>query len=102
MKYRATRAIGTKGRFVEILRGIAVDAAGRIFAVGDSKVVVLEPEGEVLREWPTDRPGHCVALDGDGRVWVGQAHQVEIFDEKGTLLDTWKDPERPRTTDLDG
>jgi sugar lactone lactonase YvrE len=36
----------------------------------------------------------CVAVDVDGRVWVGEDGRVEIFDSQGKLLDTWIDPDR--------
>lgn len=92
--YRRSGSIGVGKRLEGELRGIAVGSGDRIFAVGDSRVLVLGSDGELLREWPSSLPGHCVAQDGDGRVWVGQFQQVELFDERGELLDTWKDPER--------
>ena len=94
MEYRRSESISGSGRFNEQLRGIAVGPGDRLFAVGDSRVVVLDSAGKLLREWPTSLPGYCVELDPDGRVWVGQFEQVEIFDEQGKLLDTFKDPER--------
>jgi len=80
-------------RFSEALRGIAVDAAGRIHAVGDSTVKVFSTNGDLLRRWPTSRPGHAVAVSPDGRVWVGQSQQVEIYDAQGTSIDTWRIPD---------
>jgi len=94
MKYRRSGSIRGGGQFKKELRGIAVGSGDRIIAVGDSSVVVLDTAGEMLREWPSSLPGYCVAADADGRIWVGQFQQVEIFNEKGKLLDTWKDPDR--------
>jgi len=94
VEYRRSENISGSGRFNEQLRGIAVGPGDRLFAVGDSRVVVFDSAGGLLREWSTSLPGYCVALGPDGRVWVGQFEQVEIFDEQGKLLDTFKDPER--------
>jgi sugar lactone lactonase YvrE len=80
-------------QFNEALRGIAVDGAGRVYAVGDSAVKVFTAEGDLQRRWPTGRPGHSVAVDGAGRVWVGQSQQVEIYEADGTLADTWRIPD---------
>jgi sugar lactone lactonase YvrE len=98
MKFNPGRRIAGKGlephQFQEELRGVALDSDGLIYAVGDSSVKVFSTDGELVRQWKTGQPGFCVAVDGTGRVWVGQWKQVEIFDAKGRLADTWQDPER--------
>lgn len=97
LEFRPAHRIGGKGsaphQFHEALRGIAVDH-GRVFAVGDSTVKVFDRGGELLAAWTTGRPGYSIAVDGDGRVWVGQSRQVEIYDARGERIDTWHDPDR--------
>ena len=97
LDFQAIRSIGGRGganhQFSEALRGIAVDADDFIYAVGDSTVKVFDPEGELLRQWATDRPGFSVAVDGRGRVWVGQSQQVEICDPPPEKA-IWRDAER--------
>jgi streptogramin lyase len=97
MEYRLTRRIGGKGaapgQFREALRGVAVDG-GRVYAVGDAALKVFGPQGELVSQWATSRPGECVTVDGDGRAWVGEWKQVEIFDAKQGLVSTFRDPER--------
>ena len=46
------------------------------------------------RRWSTAKPGLSVAVAGDGRVFAGEAGQVEIFDSAGRLSGTWRDEER--------
>ncbi len=101
MDYRPTRILG-ENSFDQTLRGLAVTDAA-VYAVGDSRVVVFDFEGAILRSWATARDGYSVAVDPeDGRpggapgntVWVGQAGQIEIFDDAGRLVDTWRDAER--------
>jgi sugar lactone lactonase YvrE len=98
MKFRPKQRIGGKGsgagQFAEALRGIALGRDGLVYAVGDSSVKVFKAAGELVRRWTTARPGFSVAVQDDGRVWVGQSRQVEIFDSQGQLLDTWQDPDR--------
>jgi sugar lactone lactonase YvrE len=67
---------------------------GRVCAVGDASVKVFSTEGDLLGQWVTGLPGECVAVDGEKRIWVGQRQAVEVFDPKGGLTDTWRDPER--------
>jgi sugar lactone lactonase YvrE len=98
VEFRPAHRIGGKGpaphQFVRALRGVAIDAAGRLYAAGDSVVKVFDAEGDLIRRWTTGRPGECVAVDDPGRVWVGQRGQVEIFSPQGQLADTWRDPGR--------
>ncbi|MCK4342817.1 MAG: NHL repeat-containing protein [Phycisphaerae bacterium] len=98
LKYRKLRVIDTKGsgqdQFMEELRGLAVDAEDHLYAVGDSKVVVYSPTGEVLRSWKTERKGYSIAVAADGTVYVGQGGQVQLFDRAGKPRDTWRDEDR--------
>ena len=98
MRYRRERIIGGKGtgrgQFADALRALTIDAHDRLYAVGDSKLVVFSLEGEPLKTWPTERPGHSVAVHAGGNVYIGQPDQLQIFDADGKLLDTWRDAER--------
>ncbi len=98
MQYRQVRIISGKGtqphQFAHELRGIGIDRAGLIHAVGDGEVKVLDTMGKLHRRWTTDKPGYCVASDNDGVVFVGEAGQVERFDAAGKRLSVWQDPDR--------
>jgi sugar lactone lactonase YvrE len=98
LAYQAVSRLAGKGRgpgqFVEALRGIAVDREDRIYAAGDSTLQRFGRNGEPLGAWPTSRPGHSVAVDRAGRVWVGEYGQAEIFSAEGKLLETRRDPGR--------
>ena len=96
MELRAARRLAGRGtgpgQFARTLRGLATDASGRLYAVGDTAVKVFDAEGTVVAQWTTGQPAECVAVDREGRVWVGENAQVEVFSPEGTLLDTWRDP----------
>ena len=98
MRYRRIRVISGKGsredQFAERLRGIAVDRAGQVWAVGDLAVKAFTPKGELLRRWPTVKPGHCLAVKDDGTVLVGQSGQIESFAPVGDQSDLWRDRDR--------
>lgn len=98
MGYKKTRVISGRGlgpdRFSEALRGITVDKAGLLYAVGDSTVKVFDRAGKLLKKWRTARPGQCVTVDDDGVVYVGEAGQMEVFDDGGKLITSWRDAER--------
>lgn len=98
MGYRQIRAISGRGlgedQFREALRGIAVDAEDRVYAVGDREVKVFDDEGKLQRRWPTAKPGYCVALAPRRRVFVGEEGRIEVFDPEGKRLDMWQDADR--------
>jgi len=99
MRYRAVKTLAGKGagrdQFRTALTGLAIGPDGDLYAVGDRQVKAFDTDsGRLRRQWPTARPGRCVAVDRDGRVLVGQAGQIEIFDERGQRLDLWSDKEK--------
>ncbi len=59
MQYKQVRVISGKGsgadKFAEALRGVAVDKAGLVYAVGDGSVKVFDRTGKLLRQWRTSR-----------------------------------------------
>lgn len=81
--FRMVHSISGRGgqahQFSQALRGLAIDDQDRIYAVGDRSVKIFSAMGELLHQWPTERPGYSVAVDRRGHVWVGQDQQVEIF-----------------------
>ena len=98
VNYRQVKIISGKGtspdQFSASLNGIAIDPAGLLYAAGDSEVKVFDPEGKLLRRWPTEKPAICVAINDGGHVFVGEEGQIEQFDATGQRLDTWRDAER--------
>lgn len=102
MRYRRVRTLGdpaaaaraASATFAHELRGLSLDAAGRVYAVGDSKLVIFSTDGREIGGWDTERPGYCVSVDPDGRVFVGQPGQIQVFDRDGKLMDTWRDEQR--------
>lgn len=97
MRFRKVRVMAGQGsgpgELAESLRGLAVGAAGNVYAVGDSQVAVFSPAGELVEHWATEKPGFCVAV-ADGRVYVGQPGAVQIFEAGGKPLDAWRDAKR--------
>lgn len=101
-RYRRVRTLGgpaaasrpTPPIFTNELRGLTLDAAGRVYAVGDSKLVIFSTDGREIGGWDTERPGYSVGVDADGRVYIGQPGQIQVFDRDGKLLNTWRDEQR--------
>ena len=98
MAYALVQTIAGRGvgpdRFTAALRSLTVDKTDRLYAAGDSEVKVFGPGGTLERRWPTSSPPHSVAIAGDGRVFVGESGQVEIFDAAGQIAHTWRDAQR--------
>ncbi len=98
MQFQQVQTVGGKGagpdKFAGALRGIAVDGAGQLLAAGDSEVKLFDTAGCLRRRWATERPALSVAAAPDGRIFVGELRQIEIFDGSGKLAATWRDEQR--------
>ena len=98
MRYHKLRAVSRRGsapgEFAESLRGLALDDADRLYAVGDSKLCVFSQTGEPVANWATEQPGYSVGVAADGTVYVGEEGQIEVFDHAGKRLNVWRDIER--------
>jgi hypothetical protein len=71
---------------------------------GNSRIVKFKPDGEYMLEWGemgTDlgqfRDPHAIAIDSQGRVFVGDRmnNRIQIFDQEGNLLAVWTQFGRP-------
>lgn len=63
-----------------------------------ARILKFNSEGEFIKDWGTlgDGPGefsqpHSLAMDSQGRLFVADRgnNRIQIFDQEGTLLDTW-------------
>ncbi len=77
--------------FKDELRGIAVDARGLIYAVGDQEVKILNSKGDLEAGFRTSKPGYGIAVDAEGMIWIGEVGQVEIYHRDGKRAAIWQD-----------
>ena len=77
---------------------------GHSFAPGANRVSKFAADGTFLMSWGSTGSGpgefnvpHTIALDSQGRVFVGDRanNRIQIFDQQGTLLDVWYQFGRP-------
>jgi DNA-binding beta-propeller fold protein YncE len=75
-----------------------------------ARVLKLDRTGKLLRTWgklgrgPTDMDQpHALAMDSRGRLFVGDRgnDRIQIYDQEGTLLDTWYQFSRPSGIHID-
>ena len=80
-------------------------AEGHSSALGSvARILKFSPDGRLLKTWGSfgsgpnelDQP-HALAMDSRGRLFVGDRgnNRIQIFDQEGTLLDTWYQFSRP-------
>lgn len=69
--------------FRRSISGVAVDAADRIYVLGDGEVRVCDSNGNFLRGWKAAEGAQCMAVGADGRVYLGGAGRVEIYSGAG-------------------
>ncbi len=98
MEYHQVQVISGKGsrpaQFAEALNGLGVDRDGLLYAAGDREIKVFDAAGVLKKRWKTEGPAYCVAIRDDMTVFVGEAGQIEMFDETGKRRDVWQDAKR--------
>ena len=71
---------------------------------GNNRVVKFSKDGTYLKEWGETgyAPGefralHAIAMDADGRIFVGDRsnNRIQIFDQEGTFIAQWSQFGRP-------
>ena len=77
---------------------------GHSFAQGANRVSKYASDGTFIMSWGSTGSGagefnvpHTIALDSQGRVFVGDRgnNRIQIFDQDGTFLDVWYQFSRP-------
>ena len=70
----------------------------------NARIAKFDKEGKFIGSWGSrgNGPGqlsgvHAIAIDRERRVYVADRsnHRVQVFDEKGTVLDIWPDLRQP-------
>ena len=69
--------------FRENLRGVAVDADDQVHALGDGEIRVFAADGSLVRHWRVADSAMCLTVGADGRVYVGGAGRIEIYESGG-------------------
>jgi streptogramin lyase len=90
-----TKAVSTAADRSELDTRVAVDGLGNIYALGTFAEAVFKfnPEGKFVNRFGGSghQPGqftaaHSIAVDGKGRVFVGDIQGIQIFDADGRFL----------------
>lgn len=77
---------------------------GHSFAPGANRVTKYAPDGRLLMSWGQTGSGpgefnvpHTIALDSQGRVFVGDRgnNRIQLFDQQGAFLEVWYQFGRP-------
>jgi DNA-binding beta-propeller fold protein YncE len=90
-----TKAVSTAADRSELDTRVAVDGLGNIYALGTFSETVFKfnPEGKFVNRFGGSghQPGqfsaaHSIAVDGKGRIFVGDIQGIQVFDSDGRFL----------------
>lgn len=82
---------------------VAIDGLGNIYALGTFSEAVFKysPEGKFVNRFGSSgsqpgqfRAAHSIAVDGKGRVFVGDIQGIQVFDADGRFLNVFR-PDGP-------
>ena len=86
--------------FRQSLAGIAVGAGDAVYALGDNEVRVFDAGGNFVRSWKAASNACCIAAAPDGRICLGAAERVEIYDAAGKHVGGFTAGEKDRPADI--
>jgi hypothetical protein len=70
--------------------GIAVDSEGLVYVAGDKAIRVFAVGGTLSGEIKLIDMPRCLAVAGDGNIYVGVKGHVEVYDRGGKQLASWQ------------
>ncbi len=73
-----------------VSHGIAVASDGSIYVAGDKAIRKFSESGNSLSEIVLADVPRCLAVAGDGKIYIGMKDHVEIYNGQGTKPATWK------------
>jgi hypothetical protein len=81
---------------IDEAHAIATGPNNRLYVSGNQVIHVYQPDGQLVRQISTQGTPKCLAVGtGDHvapeRLYAGSDDGVQVFDEKGELVATWKD-----------
>lgn len=89
LRYRQRSAFA--GQFRKAVTGLAIGSGGVLYVSGDSEVKAFGADGAMRSAWRTERPALSVAAARDGRVFVGEEGQIEMFHPASKTARVWRD-----------
>jgi len=94
----AQRATSTPVQFEETRRvslfgtrcsGIATGLDGRIYATGESILLVFQEDGTLGKRIALEGESTCITSDGKDLLYLGMVDHVEVYDSDGRQKDIW-------------
>jgi len=75
---------------LEEIHGIATEASGRIFVAGKEGVEIFSEKGVLETKFKIQGSALCIAIDENGKIYLGMEEHVEIWNTAGKQLASWK------------
>lgn len=73
-------------------RVIVVGPHDTVWVAGDKQIRRFSPDGRPLRTLDCEGEPTCLAIDNDGRLYVGLIDYIVVFDASGALSAQWPKP----------
>jgi hypothetical protein len=99
LEYKHSLTLGSSA-FRRSLAGIAISPDDRIFALGDGEVRIFEPDGAATGKWKVPEQSSSLTVGKDGRIYVGIAGRIEIYDSSGKWKEGFETGDGGRPTSI--
>lgn len=69
---------------------ITIDNKDRLYVSVDKKILVFDPQKNLISSFTLDESAYCLESDNNGDLYLGMADHVEIYDESGLRKGSWE------------
>ena len=83
------RRVGKFGSGFHRLRRLTVGPDDRVYVCGDQSMKIFDLDGRQLHEIKPKGLPHCVAIAGDGRIFMAAGDRIEIYGPDGAQQAQW-------------
>jgi hypothetical protein len=73
-------------------RRLVVGSNDQILVAGDRSICVFDKTGQRLQAFATGDSPRCLAVDTDGKIYVGLKDHVEVYQKSGERMAVWPAP----------
>lgn len=75
---------------LEKASGLAVGPGDGIYVSGDRSLLVFNRDGTSRESFETGDPVRCLAVEGNGNVYLGYVDHIDVYGRNGAFLSGWE------------
>ena len=68
---------------------ICIDKNDQLYVSVDRKILIYDQKREFISSFELQESAYCIEIDQEGKMFLGMADHIEVFDQSGKRVDLW-------------